>query len=140
MLSIEEISRITFLMVKEKKRGRTTSLAETINMEPKSSAFSNIPEMSIKEAFKMMSLKAKESLLLLMVGTLALSIMDCSMDMENSTGKTVAFIGAITNEELVKGMENTTMEIAKAYAEVSGDEVFWKAKAFTRSPEAPPTG
>lgn len=108
-------------------------------MEPKSLASSNIPEMSIKEAFKMKSLKARESSLLLMVGTLALSTMDCSMDMENSTGKMVAFIGAITNEELVKVMENTTMEIAKASAEVSGDEVSWKAKAFTKNPEEPPT-
>ena len=86
-----------------------------------------------------MFLKVRECLLLQMADTLVLSITDFSMDMENSIGKTAAYIEVTTNEDPVKEMENITMETVKAYAEVYGDEECWTAKVFTKSQEAPRT-
>ena len=96
--------------------------------------------MYMREVSKMMFLKDKEFLQLQMAGIQVHSTTVFSTVMANSTGKTEASTEDTTREELVKVMESTTMETVKVFAEVFGEEVYWKAKASTKSQEAPQTG
>ena len=96
--------------------------------------------MSMREVSKMMFLKDKEFLQLQMAGIQVHSTTVFSTVMANSTGKTEASIEDTMREEPVKVMESTTMETVKVFAEVFGGEVYWKAKASTKSQEAPQTG
>lgn len=62
------------------------------------------------------------------------------MAMENSIGKTGAYIAATMREERGKGMESSTMVRVRVSAEGYGDVACLRERVFTNSREGQQTG